>query len=206
MAASRDDTHYFGSMVLKAGSDTLVIDGEMRTLDSAVEIRNNRIMLPMQQIAQAVGAEVSYTDGGRTTVITGGYGEEIRCTAGSTILLVNREERGLDVPAYQKDGKNYLPVRAVAESLGLEVLWEPLGQSVTITFPYQTARLLVVAEELDTSSLGAGAAIYDGAGLWALQFDTPDAARSAAGKLAMQGIAVEPDRYIPPSDMEDTST
>lgn len=205
MAAARDDTYYFGSMVLTVGSNTLVIDEQPQPLRGAVELKNDRTMLPVESIAQAAGAAVSYTDDGRTTVIVGQYGDEIRCTAGQSTMTVNREERAIDAPAYQKDGMNYLPVRAIAEGLGLEVLWEPDNETVFITAPYQTARLLVIAEDLDTDGLGAGAAIYDGAGLWAIQFDTPDQARAAAAKLAAQGIEAEPDRYIPPSEMEDES-
>ncbi|MDR3765445.1 MAG: stalk domain-containing protein [Butyricicoccus sp.] len=202
LAASRDDTYYFGSMVLTVGSDTLVIDEQPQPLHGTVELRNERTMLPVEAVARAAGAVVSSVDNGRTTVITGQYGEEIRCTEGSDFLTVNGQEYALDAPAYQKGEAQYLPVRAVAEALGLTVTWEPSRAAVTITAPYQTARLLVVAEELDTDRLGASAAIFDGEGLWAIQFDTPAAARAAASALAAQGITVEPDRYIPPSEME----
>lgn len=63
--------------------------------------------------------------------------------------------------------------------------------------PYYSARLLVFAEDdLDTDMLETVACLYDGCGMWVVQFRTPDDARMAAELLAEMGIESQPDALI----------
>lgn len=199
---AQDSSHYFGNITAAIGSDLLLIDGALCELDSAARLMGGRTMLPLLPIVQAAGGSVSFEDGGNTVVISGQYEKNIHCTIGHKTLLIDGQPCALDAPAYRENGVYYLPVRAIAEALGLEVTWRADEQQIAITAPYQTARLLVAAEQLEFESLNPSAALYDGEGLWVLQFGTPDAARAAATALSDQGIPVEPDRYIPPTEME----
>lgn len=198
LLSEQDNSSYFGEMELKIGSNILTIDGEERILSAAPEIMGERTMLPIRAVAEAAGAKVDWVQSTSTVLIESAWGDEISCTIGSRTITVNDESSSMDVTPYVKQGKTYLPVRAVSEALDLEVSWENSTQTVRLTAPYQTARLLVWSDYLNTRELGAEKVITDGAGLWVLQFCTPSQAKEAAAALSAKGIVAEPDTYIPP--------
>lgn len=193
-----DEENFFGEMALTIGSNILTVDGTKQTLDAAPALKNNRTMLPIRAVAEAAGAEVDFDDGSRTVVITGAYGDEILCPVGSTTMTVNAEETTLDTAAYINGGRTYVPVRAVTEALNMDVEWDAQSRTVTLTAPYQSARVLVWADSLDAGKLGAEKVIQDGTGLWVLQFATPAEAKDAAETLNGMGITAEGDAYLPP--------
>ena len=56
-------------------------------------------------------------------------------TLGSNVYTVNGTQYTMDVAAYEKDGRTYLPVRYVAYALGVDpanVLWDGATQTVTL--------------------------------------------------------------------------
>ncbi len=203
---SRDDSFYFDSMELTLGSSILTLDGVERQMDAAPDVQNNRTMLPIRAVAEAAGARVDYDAQSETVVITGPYGDEIRCPIGASSMTVNAEACTLDAPSYAKDGRTYLPVRAVAEALDLEVTWDQAASKVVITAPYQSARVLAWAEKLDTGDLNASTVLSDGTGLWVLQFRTPAEAKQAVERLRTRGVTAGPDRYIPPVEEQAAGT
>lgn len=195
---SRDDySKYFDKMELQVGSDVLTVDGETQTLTAAPEITNGRTMLPIRAVAEAAGAEVGWEPSTSTVLIESASGDEISCSIGSPTITVNESTSQMDVTPYIKQDKTYVPVRAVSEALELEVDWDATTQTVRLTAPYQTARLIVLADQLDTRGLDAETVISDGDGMWVLQFASPTRAREAAEALDARGIVVEPDRCIP---------
>lgn len=197
---SQDDSHYFGSMELTIGSNILTLDGVEERMDVAPDVQNNRTMLPIRAIAEAAGADVDYDAATQTVIITNPYGDEIRCPIGRSSMTLNSQLCALDAPAYARNGRTYLPVRAVAEALDLDVNWDQATSTVTLTAPYQTCRVLAWADDLDAGDLDAETVITDGTGLWVLQFSTPAQAREALQRLESDGVTVSPDLYIPPVD------
>lgn len=197
-----DDGFYFDSIQLTVGSHDLAVDGVTVQMDAAPDIQNNRTMLPIRAVAEAAGATVDYDPDTETAIIEGQYGEEILCPIGAATMSVNSRSYELDSPSYAKNGRTYLPVRAVSEALNLNVEWSQETSQVTITAPYQTARILVWSKELDTGGLTPRAKLFDGNQLWVLQFDTPADASEAIQQLSAQGYDAEPDFYIPPIDRE----
>lgn len=196
---SRDEEeNFFGEMALTIGSKVLTVDGEDQALDAAPALKNNRTMLPIRAVAEAAGAEVDFDDDSRTVVITGAYGDEILCPVGSSTMTVNAQETTLDTAAYINGGRTYVPVRAVTEALNMDVEWDAQSRTVTLTAPYQSARVLVWADSLDAGKLGAEKVIQDGTGLWVLQFANPAEAKDAAETLNGMGITAEGDAYLPP--------
>ena len=60
--------------------------------------------------------------------------------------------------------------------------------------PYGSARLMVFADgDLDTEMLDADTCLYDGSGMWVIQFESSEAAEAAAKRLASAGIESQPD-------------
>lgn len=202
LLSEQDATTYFDSMTLTIGSKDLIVDGTTVRMDVAPDIQNNRTMLPIRAVAEAAGASVDYEPETSTAIIEGMYSEEILCPIGASTMSVNAQTYQLDSPSYAKDGRTYLPVRAVSEALNFNVEWDQDTSTVTITAPYQTARVLVWSKKLNTSGLDPRVTLHDGDWLWVLQFDTPAEAANAVELLSSKGYDAEPDYYIPPFDEE----
>ncbi|MDE7243946.1 MAG: S8 family serine peptidase, partial [Oscillospiraceae bacterium] len=205
MVSKQDYSKFFGEMELQVGSDILTVDGKTQNLTAAPEITNNSTMLPIRAVAEVAGAEVDWESTTSTVLIESASGDTISCSIGSPIITVNDQTSQMNVTPYIKQGNTYMPIRAVAEALELEVNWEETTQTIRLTAPYQTARLIVLADQLDTQELKPETVLSDGTGMWVLQFETPTQAREAAEALKAQGILVEPDLYIPPIDDEAAS-
>lgn len=197
---SKDDySKFFGEMELQIGSNILIVDGKEQVMDTVPEIVNNRTMLPLRAVVEAAGAQVDWVQNTSTVLIESACGDTISCAIGSYNITINNQTSQMDVTPYVKQDRTYMPVRAVTEALELEVEWDSsAAQTVRLTAPYQTARLIVLADQLNTKGLDAETVISDDAGMWVLQFTTPTQARKAAEILEARGIEVEPDIYIPP--------
>jgi len=62
---------------------------------------------------------------------------------GNPRYTVNGEEKILDSPPVIREGRTLLPIRAIAEALGAEVLWDPKEKKVTILFKDITIELWI---------------------------------------------------------------
>ena len=58
-----------------------------------------------------------------TATITKENGDVVKVTLGSDVLTVNNKLSQMDTTAIIKDDRTFIPVRFVAEALGLEVEW-----------------------------------------------------------------------------------
>lgn len=120
------------------GSQTLGVNGI---------VVDGRTLLPVRDIAEALGATVGWdNNGGKVTiskpVVTIGsaantiYGETrtVAMAVGSDKVYVNGIESGtLDVPAQVIDGKTMVPVRAVSTWFEATVKWSKEDNTVYIT-------------------------------------------------------------------------
>lgn len=187
---------FFEEMTLTLGTNRLVVDGTEYQMDVSPEVKNERTMLPFRAVAEAMGATVEYDPQARQARVVSAGGDVVLCPMEGDMITVNGQQRELDVPGYAKDGRIYLPVRAVAEALGLEVEWRQEDASVILTAPYQTARIIVLSDRLNADELGAETVLTDGDGLWVLQFSTPLKAKAANDQLTARGIPSAPDNRI----------
>lgn len=194
----QDTTAFFGEMELVVGLDILTVDGQKQVLDAAPIVLNNRTMVPIRAVAEVTGASVDWISDSKSVVIESQYGDEITCAIGSDTISINDRDERLDTAPFVKDGRTYLPLRAVSEALGLDVDWDASNQSITLSAPYQSARVIVMADSVDSSSVHPQKSISDGEGMWVLQFSNPIEAREAVDILSAEGYMAEPDYYIPP--------
>ena len=90
--------------------------------DSPCVIINDRTLVPLRAIFEALGAEVTY-DGATRTVRAGKGDIQISLTIGKNILHINDRTVELDVPAKIVNDRTLVPVRAISESFGVKVDW-----------------------------------------------------------------------------------
>lgn len=120
------------TIILTIDEQTASVFGESVLNDVAPVVRNDRTMLPIRFVAEALGAAVEWNDSLRKITITK---EEliIEIFVDSPFALVNGNPIQLDSPAFIENNRTYLPLRFVAENLGAEVTWDQSTQQVTIT-------------------------------------------------------------------------
>lgn len=99
--------------------------------DVAPTIVNDRTLLPMRAIFEALGADVEWDETTATATATGAKAT-IKITENDTTAYVNGIETELDVPAMIIDGRFVVPVRFISESLGATVTWDEMSSLVTI--------------------------------------------------------------------------
>lgn len=97
-------------------------------------IENSRALVPMRAIFEALGAEIAWDDTLKTVTATK-EDIEVSLKIGDTTGYINGKPVVLDTPAKIKSARTVVPVRFIAESLGMDVTWDASLQSVTVETP-----------------------------------------------------------------------
>lgn len=112
------------STVVFASNDIKVaIDGEYVEFDVQPQLINNRTMVPLRAIFEALGAEVDW-DESTQTVIAMKDDITVTATIGNTKMYIDDEERIMDVAPMLLNGRTLVPVRFVAEAFECDVDWD----------------------------------------------------------------------------------
>lgn len=95
-------------------------------------IINDRTLVPVRAIFEAMGAAVAWN--ANTKTVTSILGDTtVIMVVGNTVMTVNDVAKSLDVPAQIHGDRTLVPVRAVSESFGADVTWLPKTRTVKIT-------------------------------------------------------------------------
>ncbi len=111
---------------------TVTINGSPVSFDQPPMIQNDRTLVPLRAIFEALGGTVGWDDATQTVTSTKGD-ITVRLTIGSNLLFVNGSAVTLDVPAQLVNGRTLVPARAVAEAFRCRVDWDDENQVVLIT-------------------------------------------------------------------------
>lgn len=108
--------------VYKPNGIKVFLNGKQLEFDVEPMLINNRTMVPMRVIFEALGAKVDWDNTTRTAI---GETKEttIKIAIGKDYLLKNDNIVVLDSPAIIVSGRTLVPVRAIAESLDCKVEW-----------------------------------------------------------------------------------
>jgi hypothetical protein len=93
---------------------------------------DGRTLVPVRFVAEALGAEVSWKGKQQLVTLTKGS-DVIKLTVGENKSLVNGVEKIFDSKAISKDGRTYVPLRFISESLGSIINWDSDTRTVTIS-------------------------------------------------------------------------
>ena len=135
-----DDSFYFKELTVNrqsalfesASKDIWVFDKVVRN-DVAPIIKDERTVLPIRVIAEALGATVTWNEAEQSVTIAKGN-TTIVIYINQPFAKVNSKPVLLDTPAFIEYNRTYLPLRFVAENLGANITWDAETQKVTI-FP-----------------------------------------------------------------------
>lgn len=94
---------------------------------------NNRTMVPLRAVADAMGLKVVWYAAERKAVFTDGGKVLYFPIDSSTATAYGGEDVTMDTAAVIVDGRTYAPIRYLAEFFGYEVGWNGAASTVTIT-------------------------------------------------------------------------
>ena len=124
---------------LTIGDVNATVDGKNVTNDVAPIVVNDRTMLPIRFVAEALGASVSWFERTKTVSIQSKDVDISLTIGGKSAEVTDRksyrwktETVELDSPSFIENGRTYLPLRFVAEKLGADVQWDGATQTITI--------------------------------------------------------------------------
>ncbi len=115
-----------------SGEINVALNGELLEFDVPPRIINDRTLVPMRTIFEALGATV-YWDDNAQKITAKDQNTMVVMQINSNILLVNGNAITLDVPPQLVDERTLVPIRAVAESFNCNVLWDDDFNGVVIS-------------------------------------------------------------------------
>ncbi|MDR1131014.1 MAG: copper amine oxidase N-terminal domain-containing protein [Oscillospiraceae bacterium] len=111
---------------------SVTLNGVQVVTDAAPYIdANGRTMAPVRFISEALGAGVEWNNDSRTVTVRGN-GAVITLVIGSSAITVNGRTTAMDTAAVITGGRTFVPVRFIAEALGLSAAWDGETNSVYI--------------------------------------------------------------------------
>ena len=154
------DTATEAEVILKAGHPYGLSNGAKFQIDPENEqatpfYESDTMMVPLRFIAERLGHEVTYN--GQTNSVEIMADPAVRLVIGEREITVNGVAQSLDQPAMERDGRTYVPLRAVSQSLGKTVVWFS-NDVVAIGTGTEADLRALVDTDMDTTLIRLGAA------------------------------------------------
>lgn len=111
--------------------NSILLSGKSVKLDTPPVILAGRTLIPVRAIATALGATVLWDEREQKITIQQGS-NVVEFELGDDSMKVNGNSIHLDVPAQIINGRTVIPLRAMAESLGLTAEWDSTLQIIEL--------------------------------------------------------------------------
>ena len=124
------------TMTMRIDNPVMTVNGTEQEIDpgrgTAPVIVNERTLVPIRAIIEAMGGTVKWNGDTQTASLT--YGDdEIRLTIDSTTAYLNDKANTLDTAPAIINERTMLPIRFIAESFKFSVDWNESERLITIT-------------------------------------------------------------------------
>jgi hypothetical protein len=121
------------------GSKDYYVGKIKKALSAAPLTKDARTLIPIRYVVEAIGGTINWTQETQETSITVGS-TNIVMTVGKATALVNGVEKPIDasntkVMPLNMNGRIFIPLRFVSETINAEVIWNPYTKTVTIRYP-----------------------------------------------------------------------
>ncbi|MBL0388458.1 peptidylprolyl isomerase [Tumebacillus sp. ITR2] len=117
-----------------ASNITVTLDGNVQLFDQPPVTVQDRTLVPLRKIFEALGATVNWDEDTQTVTAVKDR-NTIKLQIGSNTAHKNDQSLTLDVPAQVQNDRTLVPVRFVSEALGAYVYWHEDTQTVDIRTP-----------------------------------------------------------------------
>ncbi|MDR2166306.1 MAG: serine hydrolase [Clostridiales bacterium] len=108
------------------------LNGNALEFDVAPVMVNDRVLVPMRAIFEALGAEIDWNEQNQTITATLYNGNIVSLTIENYLAAVNGEYFHLDVSPQIINDRTLVPIRFVAEATGASADWNPDMRTVII--------------------------------------------------------------------------
>jgi photosystem II stability/assembly factor-like uncharacterized protein len=120
---------------LEIGNTTMYVNGKPVSLGTAPIIMNSRTLLPVRAVVEAAGGTVAW-DAPTQKVTIARKGKTLELWIGKNVANLDDQSVTIDsdarvVPVI-RGGTTLLPLRFVAEALGLNIQWNAATQTITV--------------------------------------------------------------------------
>ncbi|MFA5536586.1 MAG: copper amine oxidase N-terminal domain-containing protein [Bacillota bacterium] len=105
-----------------SGAINIFFDGNKLKTDVEPLVENGRVLIPLRAISEEMGFRVDWSPSAQVAYVFGEH-DAIQVAVGGKIAYINDQPVELDVVAGSVNGRVMLPIRFVAEALGLEINW-----------------------------------------------------------------------------------
>jgi hypothetical protein len=124
-----------GTALFTIGHREYMIDGKIGFMDVAPYIEDGRAFMPVRYAALATGVEESNIiwDGVSRTVTLLKGDRVVQMTIGSKTMIVNGVIVTMDTEAKIRNGRVVVPLRWIAQSLGVGISWDSSTQTIVLT-------------------------------------------------------------------------
>ncbi len=120
--------------VTAAAPVQVILDGRTLTLDPAPTIVDDRTLVPLRGLFEAMGANLTWNNATRTVEVTRGD-RYIRLKIDRRLACLDltcSSAATLDVPAKLIQDRTFVPVRFISQTLGAHVSWDDARRAVVI--------------------------------------------------------------------------
>lgn len=135
-----------GAAAFAADSKDVSVFVDNRTVyfaDQAPVIKDDRVLVPLRGVIEAMGAVVRWDSEARQAIVTSQDNRtrlvltidstDIRKVTYVTITDINTENVTTDVAPIIMNDRTMIPLRVISENMGADVIWSDEASSVTIT-------------------------------------------------------------------------
>lgn len=112
---------------------TVYVDKEEIVFDQAPIIQNDRTLVPMRKIFEAMDATVTWEESAQTITSQRGSDVVLMIIGQNQVYKNGKVVYTMDVPAQIINDRTMVPLRAVAEAFDAEVAWDGVNYVINIT-------------------------------------------------------------------------
>lgn len=118
---------------MKINDVNYTVNGQAKKMDAKPFISNSRTLVPLRFIIEAIGGDVQW-DGDSRVVTVNSKGKNIILPIDSKKITVDGREIAIDQAAIIKGDRTYVPIRFVAENLGMNVNYINESREIEISY------------------------------------------------------------------------
>ena len=117
------------------------LDGKQVTFEVEPLVQNSVTYVEFRGLLEALDYKITYDAATKRIGGASGDGEHtIEMTIGSSNMVVNGQLVPDSVQPLIRDGRTLVPLRSVGEATGLDVVWDGVARTVTLTSPWPNAK------------------------------------------------------------------